>query len=677
MSMKLSIIGLAALGAAGLCSHADQLELKLKDVAVGTAEQAATDAKKPPADAGEKKEKPKGKYGLPEEDEKSLLELVNKAAVLKRNALEKELKGRAKEIAEKAKLSEEAAKKLETLMPAALDAVMAEWGDHAASLLAPLILPGGGAEKALRSWKAGSLMADRRFSTGTAPEETQAWKDGLKTLLSAEQLAAFEADEKERRVKLIKEFKDYLDASEDNAGQSIDAVMDKQLQSILLYGSIDEERSKKLKEAAATAAKETIKSWRARAEKKILAMDSASRERLTQNNGLMGLDPTESDNKPEGHNAWKDAVSTLLREEERKAVEGRREEVKKRRARALAMMIVGDADRYLGLSEEQQLKLLDLGVEPMTKLPSHYFESPESGGHYSIDVGDMLQKMREAAGDKVKEFLSEPQLKRWKDLTAAHLSHNAVIRQSRAGEEKVEDETDVEKLVSKFLYNELKSTRQRLQSMLEARIEIIQRICKPDDKALAILRTAAKGAVEQWASDTMRNLEGWVRGQFINIKPADVAARLNSLYNPYVNDRSQLVDPKVWTAAIDRVLTKEQRDAWKAESETRNGWRSRSISEMTITEAEKRIIIKPELLDEMRTKLAEVLLKYEQDISNYFSYGWHLQGYYSCIPFALLEDAELEKFFGKEQMDTVNDKLLPNARRYADTIKQQHKNRNR
>jgi hypothetical protein len=684
MSFRASLTGLAALLAAGLPCYAElQLKLQLDgggleiQPAVARVEELSGWLGDLKLDMPElrKLEETKGKYGVSEADGKKMVELAQKAAELRRADLEKELDASIKEIVEAAKLDDAAKKKLEELRKPAVEAAMEDWVDKACQFLAPTVIRGGNAEKALRNFQPQTLNKTRNIKSGKSPEETKAWKEGVKAALSPEQYAAVEKLEKERQGKLVREFKDFLDASEDQLGQSVDMAMEQKLQTILLYGGIDEERAKKLKEAAAAAVKETLQLWRQRAEKKLLAMDESSREQMMQNNGFMGMDPSESDNKPENLEVWKNAVKELLKEDELKVIETRRGEVKKRRAASLAMVIVADADRFLGLSEDQRNKLLEASTEPMMQLGSTFYESPENG-YYSLNINEMLDKVKEAGDGKLKDTLSAAQRKRLKELTPQHLSRNSyIIRNSGDKNEKLTDESDVERLLSKFLYEEAKSIKQRVVDGMEARIESLQRVAKPDEKAVSILRTAAKGSAEQVSQGTIRNIETHIRSQFAGLTPEQAGQRLGNLYNPFTNDRTLLSDAPLWTATVDRVLTPEQREAWKKETEARDQWRYRSLAEMCLTEAEKRIIVKPENLEPARVKLVEMLAKYETDINNYFSFGWHLQGYYTCIPMALLEDADLEKLFGKEQMDTITNKLLSNARRYADSIRQQHKSR--
>jgi hypothetical protein len=598
--------------------------------------------------------------------QKRLDELVSKAAADYRKAQQKELEQLTAELVKELKADDALKKRITDLQEPALDEAAKSWQEKAGEYLRPFVEARG--DKALAGMTPVAFSKSEEIGA-IAPEATKAWIDGLKQALSDVQMASAEKSMSERRKKLLEDFKDYLDTSEEQAGRGIDMLMDKELQSILLYAGLDEERAKKLKEASATAIKETLKLWRVRAEKKLLAMDPKQREQLLKNNSTLGMDTSLPESKAQNHKVWKEAVETLVTEEERKAIASRRADVKKRRATALAVMTVADADRYLGLSEDQRLVMLEAGMEKTMKLGDSFFSAPDHGGYYGININELLECFRgDDAKKKLKACFSETQMKRWDGVTPGHLSRGSYI---------VRGSGDMERLISGWLFREAQDMRQRLFGVMEARIEVIQRTAKPDEKILARLRTAAKGAAEHWSVGTMRNLENYVRSQFNGATPADAAARLGNLYNPYGNDRSHSQDPVLWTATVQKELSAEQRAVYDKEVASRDAWRARGLAEMALTEAEKLVVLQPQKIPDMAKKLADVLQKYDPEISNYLSPGWHLQGYYACMGFALLEEKELEEFFGKEQMDTVKGRLLGNVSRYAETIRRQYKSRTR
>ena len=101
----------------------------------------------------------------------------------------------------------------------------------------------------------------------------------------------------------------------------------------------------------------------------------------------------------------------------------------------------------------------------------------------------------------------------------------------------------------------------KVLSQMEAQVEQIRRVVNPSPDIVAVLTTAAKGAAEEMAANSITNLSSWVRGQFQNMKPSDVPARLQNLYNPYFSERNQTPVPRLWTTTVERLLNEAQRSA--------------------------------------------------------------------------------------------------------------------
>jgi hypothetical protein len=395
---------------------------------------------------------------------------------------------------------------------------------------------------------------------------------------------------------------------------------------------------------------------------------------------MMSVNMAEKEYQPKEREAWKDALNRILTEEERKTLEARYEEVRKRRADALATILTNDLDRLVGFSAEQRTKFLPMAAARMLKLPDQYFSMPESGGYYSIDPGQMLQQVQKLKDAELKAVFSEGQVKRFREASPDQLSRsNSYVHQKlEVGDvPKPEemDEVEVERVLSTFLHQEAKRMKLKMLSLMEAQVEHIGRVTSPAPATVLVLTTAAKGAAEEMAMGSINNLSGWVRGQFQNVKPADVPERLKNLYNPYFSERNQPAPPQFWNAAVERLLNEEQRKSWKKEMEVREQWRREGLAAMVVTDLEKRIAMPEEQRTKLLKKVDEILTQYEPDFANYFSFGWHLQGYYSLIPIAMFTDREMEEHFDKKQRETVKDKMLGNALQYAEMIRQNHKSR--
>jgi hypothetical protein len=333
----------------------------------------------------------------------------------------------------------------------------------------------------------------------------------------------------------------------------------------------------------------------------------------------------------------------------------------------------------MGFTGDQRTAMLKIASKQMLNLPGQYFDLPESNGYIMLDPGVMWRQLAPVTEKEIRPLLTERQMKRWQALAPDQLSRGGYVRERMdVGElpplEEI-DEFEVERIVSSFLHREAKKMKQKMLSVMESRVDGIARVINPPPETVAVLNTAAKGAAEQMAQSSIANLTSWVRSQFQNIKPADLAVRVQNLYNPYFSERQAQADPERWTSTVNRLLSESQRKAWKTECDARDAWRLTGLTAMVVTETEKRIALTSEQREKLQKKMDEVIREYDPDFSNFFSYGWHLQGYYSMIPMAMLTDKEMEEIFDKKTAETVKEKCLGNALQYAEMIRRNHDSR--
>ena len=633
--------------------------------------QAAADEKDDEAEASGHK--------LNDDEKKALEDFIKKTGEVKKKQFAEMIEKTAAEAAKEAKLDRDAEKKLVKLTDKAVEATMKTWEPAFRKFIEPYARQSAEGVAGIKGWNATSF-ASNSIPGVKPPLETDEWKAALKEVLSGEQLTARETAEQAVEKKFQEDFGDYLATSEGQAGDQMSGAMESEIQRIVQCSGMDEERQKKLKAAGDAAVKECVKDWRKRIEQQLKTMDEKQREQMTSRGGMFGVNMQEKSDQPKERQVWKDAMTQLLKDEERKLLEQRYLEVRTRRAEALAILLVNDLDRLVGFSSEQRGKFLPLAAERMLKLPDMYFTSPENGGYYAMDPGQMLQQSQKLKDDQIKSILSETQVKRFRSATSDQMSRgNSYMREKLdmgdAPKPEEMDEVEVERLLSRFLHREAKKMKLKMLSTMEAQLEHIRRVTNPAPETVLVLTTAAKGAAEEMAMGSINNLSSWLRGQFQTVKPADVPERLKNLYNPYFNERNQAPPPRLWTSAIERLLTEEQRKLWKIEMETREQWRREGLSAIVITEVEKRIVLREEQRAKLRTKVEAVIAEYEPDFNNYFSMGWHLQGYYSLIPIAMLSDKEMEEHFEKKQIEMLKDKTLGNSLQYVEMIRQNHNSR--
>ena len=617
---------------------------------------------------------------LSEEVKQALDEFIPKAAKVKRKQFEGQMQTAVDEVVKDQKLDRPVQKKLEAGTGKAVDAAMTQWEKAFRKFVeaqAQNITAANIKDWSPQAWSNQQINADL-----PPPPESDEWKAVLKDVLAPEQLTARETAAAAAEKKFQEDFGDYLATCEGQAGDQMAGAMESEVQRISQFSGMDEERRKKLKAAGDDAVKECVKAWRRKMENQLKSMEEKQREQMTSRGGMMNVNMTEKEYQPKEREVWKTALASLLSDDERKTLEARYQEVRARRADALAIILVNDLDRLAGFSAEQRGKFLPLAAQRLLKLPEHYFTAPESGGYYSLDSGQMLQLVQKLKDDELKTIFSETQVKRFREASPEQMSRNGnnytreKLDMGEIPKPEEMDEVEVERILSRFLHREAKKMKLKMLSIMEAQVEHIGRVTSPAPDKVKVLTTAAKGAAEEMAQANINNLSSWVRGQFQSVKPADTVARFQNLQNPWFSDRNQPpLPPALWTAAVERLLDESQRQSWKTEMTAREKWRREGLAAVVVTDLEKRLVMS----DEQRTKLAKkvdtVIEDYEPDFTNSFSVGWHLQGYYSLIPIAMFTEKEMAEHFDKKQLETMKDKMLANAMQYAESIRQQHKSR--
>ena len=323
---------------------------------------------------------------LSAEDRKAIDAFVKKASEFRQRQVEKLMATRTADIVKVAQLDAAAEAKLKSLAGDAIRDTQKKWEGKFRDWMLPIITRNGNSPvDALRSWRPEQIVANNNFGGATAPDRTETWTTGLKNTLTPEQFAAFDAWEQPRLAKLREQLKDYLDASEGQAGEVMDRAMEPVVSRILKFGEIDEERQKAIRAAASQAVKATLADWRSRVEKQLMDMEEPQRAQMMKRGGSMGVNNADKDNDPQEQKVWKDAVAGILTDAERKKIEERRGELRTSRAEALGRVLLADLDRLVGFNESQRTTILAWLNEPFRQLPDSYFETPENG-YYSLDV---------------------------------------------------------------------------------------------------------------------------------------------------------------------------------------------------------------------------------------------------------------------------------------------------
>lgn len=614
---------------------------------------------------------------LPAAVRQDFAEFTSKVAAQRRLQLQPDMEKTAQELQEKAKLDEAGSTRLKALATAAVDESMKAWEAQFGLRYAPFLVQSGDPGAVLKAWKPEQFVGNSANLVAISPTHTAVWKEGLKTILTPEYHAAMEVEAAEQRKQVLAEMEGYLADAEFKAGELFSSIMDHEVEQILQHRELDETRQNALRGAAEEARKVTLQNWRKRAENRLAEMDEKSLKIFSRNRGEPAVDPAEPGNRPQERSVWKTARRTILTEPEQQAIREGQQGVKDRRAGALAMTIISQMDTMIGLSGSQREKLLELGRPLMLSLPKPFFEAPAVESYTSLDAGQILTEIREIPESTLAALLDPAQLRRWQAMTPADLPENNrySVRNTAAVPGKpaeVMDENEAGRLIALTVSSEVGRIQQRAFSRMEARVDDIARVVSLSPETVALLRTAGKGAAMQTTKDTVNNLDQYVVQQMKGVKPGDIPARLKALSMPRFQESRKQVEPRIWTAALQRLLTAPQLELWKQEGKAREDWQQRATSALVVTEVEKYLVLPSEKRELLLQKVDAVINTYEAEISNFFSPGWQFQSYYNTIPLALLAEKEMAEVFNPKQLETVRTRSLGRVTQYADMIRQQH-----
>ena len=614
---------------------------------------------------------------LPAAVRQDFAEFTSKVAVQRRLQLQPDMEKTAQELQEKAKLDEAGSTRLKALATAAVDESMKAWEEQFGRRYAPFLVQSGDPGAVLKAWKPEHFVGNSANLVAISPTHTAVWKEGLKAILTPEYHVAMEVEAAEQRKQVLAEMEGYLADAEFKAGELFSSIMDNEVEQILQHRELDETRQKALRGAAEEARKVTLQNWRKRAEKRLAEMDEKSLKIFSKNRGEPAVDPAEPGNRPQERAIWKTARQTILTEPEQQAIREGQQGVKDRRAGALAMTIISQIDTMIGLSGSQREKLLELGRPLMLSLPKPFFEAPAVESYTSLDAGQILTEIREIPESTLAALLDPAQLRRWQAMTPADLPENNrySVRNTAAVPGKpaeVMDENEAGRLIALTVSAEVGRIQQRAFSRMDARVDDIARVVSLSPETVALLRTAGKGAAMQTTKDPVNNLDQYVVQQMRAVKPGDIPARLKALSMPRFQEARKQVEPRIWTAALQRLLTAPQLELWKQEGKAREDWQERATSALVVTEVEKYLVLPAEKRELLLQKVDAVINTYETEIANFFSPGWQFQTYYNTIPLALLAEQEMAEVFNPKQLETVRTRSLGRVTQYADMIRQQH-----
>ena len=479
------------------------------------------------------------------------------------------------------------------------------------------------------------------------------------------------------------EIAEILSDGEFEAERRFIQVMDVPFRQVLAHIGLDEQRRTRLKEAKEATVKAMLEDWRQEMRKKIPLWSDDHRQQLAMGH----LAPIGGPPDPEKQEIWKRAIGDILTEEERQMLDSRIARSRRRRAEALMLLFIAEAERHLGFTEDQRETLLAEGTphflgqdEPVSGLIGGLFDPFGNFRNASIDLGQILEAVKR--DPEIASALTGTQRKRWESLEAQDFQRGYSSWRSLTSDGDVPEvatEVEAESVLAALLFEAAKRQRQSFKSQMETRLELICRLGQVSDETKTKLTTLSKGTVESLAEPASEQLNAYLRRQWVGTDPNRMLRRLTEISLPdyslerYSRGRKSL--PSLWTDGLKRILDEEHRASVDAYGQAVTQWRRRASAAIVLTDIEQFTSLSDFSRDSLQARLLHIVEDFEPELDQTFSFGWLSRPDYRCMPLELLGEERLEEFFDEEQIELLRGSCLARTGPFAAQIWRQRSHR--
>ncbi len=353
--------------------------------------------------------------------------------------------------------------------------------------------------------------------------------------------------------------------------------------------NLPKDRAAALEAIGTSAVDQAVALFREREEKFLLGMTAAQRRQILARHFRMGIDSRQA---PTQTSTWTDGLAHLLTSDERARLASASDTRKLKRQHAMGEIMVLLLDQKIALTSAQREKLQPIADRLVKDIPELY--PPDNPGAYFGIRPDLFYAATAKVGDaELKPILDSAQLKRWhalpKSAQSSEMMSIGVIPADDSAADKNTEPEDVEKAVSAFFYAKAENERQRTLSTNTLRAEDIARVAGLDPQESDRLQAAARGATEQYLTTWKWFTEQQIRAQLQGLTPQNVRQRLDGLQDFFFQRNfGTFNQDNVWDDTVQAVLTAKQQDAWKKETDARDGYRSAAVASLVVSEFDRR-----------------------------------------------------------------------------------------
>jgi hypothetical protein len=524
------------------------------------------------------------------------------------------------------------------------------------------------------------------FGDYRRPFEQPQWEDGLRAALTAEQHAAWQRAEAQRRAEVQKELAGSFRATVERRKTQLQSALESKGTSIISTLSLPPDRAKKLTALAGTIAEAASERWRARTERALLWMDDDLRRQAVKS-GNFYIRPDENETKAQDA-AWEEGVAKILTPEETQRLRTTQAEYKERRQNAVAQILLSHLDEAVAFTTAQRTRLWPI-VEREVRAGAALLPDTDEG-YYHVDLRNVFARARQVKTEELEAILDATQRQRWTDACNGRtpsstgfgaMARFAVARTSAPAEPaRVGEPEDVENVISDHLHEQATAERRRLLALHLLQAEDAARVAGLPEPAASRLRTAARGAAEEelatWKSSNEQN----IRSQLRDVTPANVKQRIAGMGFSSSRRNTTRTDPGYWEAAVKAELNEAQLAAWKKEVAARAEYRDKAIASLILAEFDRRVALTAAQWDQLAPRVSAMLTEYAPDIASMFSfsggYTWYLASHSMFLPIAAVPEKELKELLTGAQWERWSTGgEFGNVKSYWENIQRIHTNR--
>ena len=640
----------------------------------------------PAGEAAASKEDEKPKVTLSPEKEAKLAELLKKGTEAKRKVWGTQMEKEIARVRETTGLGAEAAKALGPVAEQAAEACMAGWktvfGDGWRVFFKEQADEGFEMDQVMSQLDE-SVQMDW-YGEYVRPYEHPKWKEGLQRVLSAEQFAAWERAENDRKAAVAKEGATVIKTMVDRTREQQRMTLQSKVTAMESALALSPERVKKLNALAVTTASATTDSLRKRGERMLLAMDDEQRRAVLKTREFyFGLEPVDFTAQQK---AWKSGVAALLSPEELKKLDNANEDFASKRAAVLGKIMLTEMDERIAFTASQRESLQTI-AERLVRTQKDFFADNAEEGFYRLSLQSFFAAASKANEEEMKKILDARQWTHWQEACGAKEDpgygrvrvvskkppSTPDLKLARAAEPE-----DLENAVSDHFHDKTTAERTRLLRINLLKVEDAARAAGLAAEAVSRLETAARGSTEELLVAWKQGTENTIRGQVRDATPENVKQRLAGMENYTYGHSGSTASTPVWEKTMKSEMTDAARAAWKKELDARTAYHDAAITALLMVEFERKIPLRSEQRAKLEPIIAAKMKEYAPDIGMMFSssYSWFLQSYTMFLPFAAVPEKELKEILGKDAWERwVQSPENGNLSSYWENVQNNHERR--